>query len=164
MAELTNKNINGKNKAERTLNKAKKYLNLDLMNNSNQYYRVDESKPIDDNLLLYTGDDWKIVDTKYGRKVYAETDNAGELWLTDWATLIVKVVNTHDFMKDAVLFKISPKQKNYELLKEKAIGCDDIWTVKQWIADKCKVLVNKKHGFASSVNIDDKWEKVGDDW
>lgn len=84
------KTVNGNNKEERLINKAKKYLGLDLIWTSNKYTKIAPNQTISDNLILVAPSAVKILNTKYGEKLLIEPINAKEdfqIWEQPWKAI-----------------------------------------------------------------------------
>lgn len=112
------KTINGKNKLERQLNKAIKYVGVELKEYSNKYLRIEkvlETK----NVIIQKG---KIIDTKYGLKLFFEV--AGEsFWINEYNSIKLSeyynleslfVIKLNEFQKDKYIKALKSIEKDFE--------------------------------------------------
>ena len=77
--------INGKNKTERLINKAKKYVNVDLRSTSNKYFVAATD---DKNVLVADKGTWSIKKTRYGVKYLIEPNNLEKpFWIAHFAVV-----------------------------------------------------------------------------
>ena len=83
------KTINGKNKLERLINKAYKYLNITLKKTTNKYLyieKVDEKE--NEMVLLAPLSSAKLINSKYGPKYAINVDNIEEkIWVPTFAAM-----------------------------------------------------------------------------
>ena len=130
------KTVNGKNKLERLINKAYKYLNITLTKASNKYLyieKVDEKE--NEMVCLAPLSSTKLVNSKYGSKYAINVDNVEEtIWVPNFAAL-----ELNNYHNDLIIFKINKNYVSESLWKniEEALkGFDDIWLVSEYIKNK----------------------------
>ena len=130
------KTVNGKNKLERLMTKAYKYLNITLKEASNKYLyieKVDEKE--NEMVLLAPLGSAKLVNSKYGQKYAINVDNVEEtIWVANFAAL-----ELNNYHNDVIIFKINKNYVSESLWKniEEALkGFDDIWLVSEYIKKK----------------------------
>lgn len=112
------KTINGNNKLERQINKAIKYVGVNLKEVSNKYLKIAEVLQTE-NVIVQKG---KIVDTKYGLKIVFEV--AGEtFWINEYNTIKLSeyhnlesifVIKLNDFQKDKFIRAINSIEKDFK--------------------------------------------------
>lgn len=112
------KTINGNNKLERQINKAAKYVGVNLKEVSNQYLKIEEVLQAE-NVIIQKG---KTIDTKYGLKVFFEV--AGEnFWINEYNTIKLSeyhniesifVIKLNDFQKDKFIRAINSIEKDFK--------------------------------------------------
>ena len=130
------KTINGKNKLERLINKAYKYLNITLTKATNKYLYI-EKVDIKENemVLLAPLSSAKLVNSKYGTKYAINVDNVEEtIWVPNFAAM-----ELNNYHNDLIIFKINKNYVSESLWKniEEALkGFDDIWLVSEFIKNK----------------------------
>ena len=130
------KTINGKNKLERLINKAYKYLNITLKKASNKYLYIEKVDENDNEMVLLAPlHSAKLVSTKYGSKYAINVDNVEEtIWVSNFAAL-----ELNNYHNDLIIFKINKNYVSESLWKniEEALkGFDDIWLVSEYIKNK----------------------------
>ena len=130
------KTTNGKNKLERLMNKAYKYLNITLKKASNKYLyieKVDEKE--NEMVLLAPLCSAKLVSTKYGSKYAINVDNIEEtIWVANFAAM-----ELNNYHNNLIIFKINKNYVSESLWKniEEALkGFDNIWLVNEFIKKK----------------------------
>lgn len=128
--------VNGKNKLERQINKAFKYLEIKLSNLSNKYLEIEEFNKENTFIAI---DNSKIV--KNGELLVISPINLKDkvIFKPKWATLIVN--NYYNNYQNYVIFQ----EKNPEQLKvlnELANGYDDIYRLDDFLK-KQKIQIEK---------------------
>lgn len=132
------KTINGNNKLERQINKAKKYLNIDLVEQSNKYLKIADFDK--ENTFIAVGDSWKLV--KNGELIVIDSTNLEKaIFKKEFGCLYEK---DSYFNGSFCIFK-SYGEKEHQILKEISEGCDDIWKLEDFIESKqMNFLIAKK--------------------
>lgn len=130
------KTANGKNKLERLINKAYKYLNITLKKASNKYLYIEKVDENDNEMVLLAPlQSAKLVSTKYGSKYAINVDNIEEtIWVASFAA-----IELNNYHNDLIIFKINKNYVSENLWKniEEALkGFDDIWLVSEFIKKK----------------------------
>lgn len=122
------KTVNGNNKLERQINKAKKYLNLTLKEDTNKYLKVDINS-IDNDVFIWFGEP---KTTKYESLMIKPLNgNEKVFFKKEWAT----IKQTNYYLGSFVIFK-SFGENEYNELCEIAKGCDDLWNLKEFAKTK----------------------------
>ena len=130
------KTINGKNKLERLINKAYKYLNITLKKASNKYLYIEKVDENDNEMVLLAPlNSAKLVSKKYGSKYAINVDNIEEtIWVASFPA-----IELNNYHNDLIIFKINKNYVSESLWKniEEALkGFDDIWLVSEFIKKK----------------------------
>lgn len=113
------KTINGNNKLERQINKALKYVDLELKQISNNNLKI--VKFSNKNFLI-AKESYKVLDTKFGRKILIEPLNSDKkYWINDYNTILLNEY----YHKGAIVIRVNDNQLND--FNELANGCDDIY-------------------------------------
>lgn len=131
------KTVNGKNKLERQINKAKKYLGIELVESSNQYLKV---KSYDEaNTYVVSKEAAKLV--KNGELYVIKPQN----WNDEIKPLFVKPFATIE-TDNLIWFKLNPEFVSEEVkneLEEVLKGFDDIFTMKEFYKNSTWIEVRK---------------------
>lgn len=130
------KTVNGKNKLERLINKAYKYLNITLKKATNKYLYIEKVDVKENEMILLTPlHSAKLVNSKYGTKYAINVDNIEEtIWVPNFAAM-----ELNNYHNDLIIFKVN---KNYvseglwKNIEEALKGFDDIWLVNEYIKKK----------------------------
>lgn len=127
------KTVNGKNKLERLINKAYKYLNVTLKKASNKYLYIEKVDVKENEMVLLAPlKSAKLVNSKYGPKYAINVDNIEEtIWVPTFAAM-----ELNNYHNDLIIFKINKNYVSENLWKniEEALkGFDDIWLVSEYI-------------------------------
>ena len=122
---MINKNANGTNKLERQKNKAKKYLNIELVDYSNTYWHIGDYDR-ENTFILFTN--FRIV--KNGELVIIEPLNRVREYFKKSFAVIYE--ERPYYYNAYVIFK-SYGDKQHEELMELVSGYDDIYLLKDWI-------------------------------
>ncbi|MFW6273245.1 MAG: hypothetical protein ACOC2U_05655 [bacterium] len=126
------KTVNGKNKLERQINKAKKFTGVTLEEKSNKYLKVTDAE---EHVYIYFGD-FADIETKYGRKIKFTPVNAQkDYWMNEWGT-----VQDKNYYDSFVIFKAYNDQLKQEF-SELAKGADDVFELRN--VGSC-ILVRKR--------------------
>ena len=130
------KTVNGKNKLERLINKAYKYLNITLTKATNKYLYIEKVDVKENEMVLLAPlHSAKLVNSKYGSKYAINVDNVEEtIWVPNFA-----VMELNNYHNDFIIFKINKNYVSKSLWKniEEALkGFDDIWLVSEYIKNK----------------------------
>lgn len=113
------KTINGNNKLERQINKALKYVDLELKQISNNNLKI--VKFSNKNFLI-AKESYKVLDTKFGKKILIEPLNSDKkYWINDYNTILLNEY----YHKGAIVIRVNDNQLND--FNELANGCDDIY-------------------------------------
>lgn len=126
------KNVNGTTKNERMVNKAKKYLGVELVKYSNQYHKINQILENENELFVVSSESIDFVTTKYGKKAVIEGLNMQkEIWIDEWKTLPLFINNN---IKEYLV------RVNYEpylkIISEAAKGSDDIELLKNVLKNR----------------------------
>lgn len=130
------KTVNGKNKLERLMNKAYKYLNITLTKATNKYLYIEKVDVKENEMVLLAPlHSAKLVNSKYGPKYAINVDNVEEtIWVPNFAAM-----ELNNYHNDFIIFKINKNYVSESLWKnilEALKGFDDIWLVSEYIKNK----------------------------
>ena len=124
---MINKNANGTNKLSRQKNKAKKYLNIDLVDYSNTYWYITDFDK-ENTFILFTN--YRIV--KNGEMVIIEPLNRIREYFKKSFGVIFE--ERPYYYSPFVIFQSYGEQQHQELL-ELCRGYDDIYLLDYWIME-----------------------------
>jgi len=118
------KTVNGKNKLERQITKAKKYSGAEIYDATNKYLKVRDAEK---DTYIFFGE-FKDLDTKYGEKILIEPVNAEKpIWLNKWAT-----INEDNYYDTFVIFRAFNDKMKAECERLNK-GQDDLFNLKDLI-------------------------------
>lgn len=112
------KSINGNNKQERQINKAKKYLNIDLKNSSNNYLEIEKFD--EENTFAFLGEG-KIIE-QFGSYAFNPVNSKDEkaIWKKTYSVIEATLNKKQSF------FIFKSWDGDHSKLIDLAIGCDDL--------------------------------------
>lgn len=133
------KTVNGKNKLERQINKAKKYLNIELVESSNKYLKIknfdkENTFIIFNNFDISKNGEWALI------RPVNKSNPDKPFFKKEFGTINGKMY----FHKDVefCIFKSFGNDEHNELL-DLAKGFDDVYLLSDWIEMKKEFLVEK---------------------
>ena len=129
---------NGKNKTERTINKLKKYFNVDVENSSNQYFKVANSKELN-NLYIINKDFVKVVKNGELLVIDPENNDGKVFFVKSWKAFVNE---NGEYIFD--LYHQNDKERMNELVK----GSDSVELVSNLNRE---IRVSKKDCFIKSL-------------
>lgn len=132
------KSVNGNNKAERLVNKAKKYLDLTLRLASNKYWEI-EKDSLNDSHFIVLPSTIKVVNGKFGQCLRIQPLNS----IDDkcYFIPIYKAMHLTHWGKNLYLIKVN--DKDIPEFLEIAKGDDDVITAISWIDTNETIQVDK---------------------
>lgn len=120
------KTVNGKNKLERQITKAKKFVGVELEEKSNKYLQVTNLESVASDVYIYFGN-FADLQTKYGRKIKFQPLNAQkEYWFNEWGT-----IHDKNYYDNFVIIK-AYNDKLREEFSELAKGADDVFELRNF--------------------------------
>lgn len=131
-----NKNLYGKNKNERFINKTKAYFGLTLNKCSNKYYELKEQE-ISDNLFIIAPSSCEQLKTKYGHKLLVTPNNTDkELWINHYLTL-----PAFNGVGEIIAWIVKPNEEQKGLLNELSKNADDVDLLKNADLDRLSFTI-----------------------
>lgn len=123
------KNCLGSNKLERQINRAKKYMNIELVESSNKYLKI---KSWAENTFVIVNNT-KLV--KNGELTVIQPINGnGEVFFKNtWATLRI---NNYKTNYNTLCVFVENDETKLAKLNELANGCDDLWRLEDFLKNQ----------------------------
>lgn len=133
------KSINGNNKLERQINKAKKFLGIELVDHSNQYLKIND---IEDkgNTYIILGEGIKYSKLKDLFILKPLNSNGRVFFVKEWAA--ISEMGSY-YYGDYVIFK-PYKEEDKILAKELSKGYDDLYNLEEFIRKNGLFLVKQR--------------------
>lgn len=132
------KSINGNNKTERLINKAKKYLDINLRPKSNKYWIV-EDESLNQSHFIVLASSIKKINSKYGECLRIKPLNSKDDKC--YFVPIYKALHITYWSSNVYLIKVN--DKDIEELLDLASGCDDIMTAKSYSSNSNGIVLDK---------------------
>lgn len=133
------KTINGNNKLERQVNKAKKYLGIELVNASNKYLKINDIEDKENTYIIF-GEGINYSQLKDLFILKPLNGNGNVFFVKEWA--VISEMGSY-YYGDYVIFKPF-KEEDKNLAKELSKGYDDIYNLDEFIRKNGQFLVKKR--------------------
>lgn len=133
------KTINGNNKLERQINKANKYLGIELVENTNKFLKIENIKDKENTYIAF-GEAISYSTSKELFIIKPINANGKVFFVKEWAT----INESNNFYHGKYVIFQPYKLEDKLLAKELAKGADDIFNLNDYINKNGSFLVNKK--------------------
>lgn len=133
------KSVNGKNKLERQINKAKKYLGIELINASNKYLKIGNIEDKENTYVIF-GEGIKYSELKELFILKPLNSNGEVIFIKEWAS--ISEMGSY-YYGDYVIFKPF-KEEDKNLAKKLSNGYDDIYNLDEFIRKNGSFLIKKR--------------------
>lgn len=133
------KTINGNNKLERQINKANKYLGIELVENTNKFLKIENIKDKENTYIAF-GEAISYSTSKELFIIKPINSNGKVFFAKEWAT----INEDNNFYHGKYVIFQPFKLEDKLLAKELAKGADDIFNLNDYINKNGSFLVNKK--------------------